>query len=93
MNSGLAVSALHSHSYIPTNREKEMLENEIEDASEGLVCHANSLSEPLNGLKYVSENQIHPGCVKNGLGLEAGRPVSLGHHISSLVYELQTHAS
>lgn len=45
------------------------------------------------GLKYVSENQIHVDCVKNGLDLEAGRPVSLGPQGLPPVYVLQTHAS
>lgn len=70
-----------------------MLGNEFEDASKGLVPHANNLSEPLKGLKYVSENQIHVDCVKNGLDLEAGRPVSLGPQVLPPVYVLQTHAS
>ena len=58
-----------------------MAGNETGEASKGLVSGAKSLLEPLKDLKYVGENQIYSSGVKNGLGLEAGRPVSLGHHI------------
>lgn len=69
----------------PRCRQTEMSRNETGDASKGFVSHANCRLEPLKGLKYVSERQIHWSPVKNGFGLEARKQVSLGHHIVSSV--------